>query len=95
VSLFGKTSCKEGRAYLRQTLGVASVSGQYGTDGQIQKTPIGLPPQPSGGRLKQRVIEKKKAEMMDYMDDVKGLLGMYVPPDPPKCNKPFRPAKFH
>ena len=30
---------------------------QYGPDGQIQKTPIGPPPQqPSGGRLKQRVI---------------------------------------
>jgi len=28
---------------------------QYGPDGQVQKTPIGPPPQqPSGGRLKQR-----------------------------------------
>src|SRR5271154_841707 len=37
---------------------------QNGPDGQVQKTPIGPPPeQPSGGRLKQRVIEKKKAEM--------------------------------
>src|SRR5580693_6755428 len=40
---------------------------QYGPDGQVQKTPIGPPPEPpSGGRLKQRVIEKKKAEMVDY-----------------------------
>lgn len=37
---------------------------QYGPDGQIQKTPIGPPPeQPSGGRVKQRIIAKKKAEM--------------------------------
>src|SRR5271157_4313715 len=49
---------------------------QYGPDGQVQKTPIGPPPQqPSGGRVKQRVIEKKKEEMQDYMEDVKGLLG--------------------
>lgn len=34
---------------------------QYGPDGQVQKTPIGPPPQPpSGGRVKQRVIERKK-----------------------------------
>jgi hypothetical protein len=36
---------------------------QYGPGGQVQKTPIGPPPeQPSGGRLKQRVIEKKKED---------------------------------
>jgi hypothetical protein len=57
-------------------------SCQYGPSGQVQKTPIGPPPQqPSGGRFKQRVIEKKKEEMKDYLGDVKGLLGMYVPPD--------------
>jgi hypothetical protein len=67
---------------------------QYGPDGQIQKTPIGPPPQqPSGGRLKQRVIEKKKAEMADYMDDVKGVLSMYVPPDPDKMQQAFQAGK--
>jgi hypothetical protein len=67
---------------------------QYGPDGQVQKTPIGPPPeQPSGGRLKKRVIEKKKAEMTDYMDDVKGLLGMYVPPDPQKMQQAFQAGK--
>ncbi len=36
-------------------------SCMYGPDGQVQKTPIGPPPQePSGGRLKERIIEKKK-----------------------------------
>src|SRR5271167_4405504 len=67
---------------------------QYGPDGQVQKTPIGPPPQqPSGGRLKQRVIEKKKAEMADYMDDVKGVLSMYVPPDPDKMQLAFQAGK--
>src|ERR1700723_844815 len=33
---------------------------QYGPDGQVQKTIIGPPPeQPSGGRMKRRVIAKK------------------------------------
>lgn len=60
-------------------------SCQYDSDGQVQKTPIGLPPeQPSGGRLKKKMIAKKTEEMQEYMGDVKGLLGMYVPPDPQK-----------
>jgi hypothetical protein len=67
---------------------------QYGPDGQVQKTPIGPPPeQPSGGRMKQRVIAKKKAEMQDYMEDVKGLLSMYVPPDPQKMQQAFHAGK--
>jgi hypothetical protein len=68
---------------------------QYGPDGQVQKTPIGAPPAaPSGGRLKQRVVEKKKAEMVDYMDDVKGVLSMYVPPDPNRMQAAFQAGKL-
>ncbi|MFY9802896.1 MAG: hypothetical protein WA211_01880 [Candidatus Acidiferrales bacterium] len=64
---------------------------QYGPDGQVQKTPIGAPPPaPSGGRMKQRVVEKKKAEMMDYMDDVKAVLAMYVPPDSDRMQLAFQ-----
>jgi hypothetical protein len=67
---------------------------QYGPDGQVQKTPIGPPPeQPSGGRVKQRVIAKKKAEMKDYMEDVKGVLSMYVPPDPQRMQQAFQAGK--
>jgi hypothetical protein len=66
-------------------------SCQYGPDGQVQKTPIGPPPeQPSGGRLKERIIEKKKAEMKDYMQDVKGVLAMYVPPDPQRMQQAYQ-----
>jgi len=68
---------------------------QYGPDGQVQKTPMGPPPeQPSGGRMKQRVIAKKKAEMQDYMEDVKSLLSMYVPPDPLKMQQAFQAGKI-
>lgn len=64
---------------------------QYGPDGQVQKTPIGSPPQqPSGGRVKQRIVEKKKAEMQDYMQDVKSVLAMYVPPDPQRMQQAYQ-----
>ena len=66
-------------------------SCQYGPDGTVQKTPMGPPPQqPSGGRLKERIIERKEAEMKEYMGEVKSLLGMYVPPDPQKMEQPNR-----
>ena len=67
----------------------------YGPDGQVQKTPIGHPPeQPSGGRMKQKVIAKKKAEMKDYMQDVKGVLSMYVPPNPQKMQAAYQAGKL-
>ena len=70
-------------------------SCQYGPDGQVHKTPIGPPPeQPSGGRLKKKMIAKKTEEMHDYMGDVKGLLGMYVPPDPQKMEQAKQAGKF-
>ena len=67
---------------------------RYGPDGQVQKTPIGPPPQqPSGGRMKQKIVAKKKAEMQDYMGDVKALLSLYVPPDPQKMQQAYQAGK--
>ncbi len=69
---------------------------QYGPDGQVVKTPIGQQPQPQqqsggrGGRMKERVVAKKTEEMKDYMGDVKGVLGMYVPPNPQKMQAAFQ-----
>ena len=66
----------------------------YGPDGRVQKSPIGPPPeQPSGGRLKQKIIAKKKTEMKDYMQDVKAVLSMYVPPDPQKMQTAYQAGK--
>jgi hypothetical protein len=68
---------------------------RYGPDGKVQKTAIGPPPeQPSGGRMKQKIIAKKKAEMKDYMQDVKAVLGMYVPPDPQKMQAAYQSGKL-
>ena len=68
---------------------------QYGPDGKVQKTPInqGQQQQPSGGRLKRRVVEKKTEEMQEYMGDVKSLLAMYVPPNPQKMQQAFQAGK--
>lgn len=67
---------------------------QYGPDGQVQKTPLTPPPPPpSGGRMKQRIVANKKAEMQDYMGDVKNLLALYVPPDPQKMQQAFQAGK--
>jgi hypothetical protein len=64
----------------------------YGADGKVQKLPIGLQPAPApapqasggrrGGRLKQRVVENKKEDMRDYMEQAAALIHQYVPPDP-------------
>jgi len=68
---------------------------QYGADGKVLKTPISPPPPPpSGGPLKRRIIEKKRAEMQAYMNDVKGLLSVYVPPNPQQMQLAYRAGKF-
>ena len=68
---------------------------QYAPDGTVLKTPIGPPPPPpSGGRLKQKIVANKKAEMQDYMGDVKGLLSLYVPPNPQKMELAYQAGHF-
>ncbi len=70
----------------------------YGPDGKVQKTPVSAPQQQqqqqqSGrrrGRIKEEVVQKKKDEMTDYMQQVKGLIGQYVPPDPNRMQQAFQ-----
>src|SRR5215467_8567614 len=64
---------------------------QYGPDGKVQKTPTSAPsPPPSGGKMKEKIIEKKKEEMQDYMGQVKTLLAKYTPPDPQKIEQSMK-----
>jgi hypothetical protein len=66
----------------------------YGPDGTIHKTLLSPPPEPpSGGRMKQKIVAKKKAEIKDYMGDVKALLSMYVPPDPQRMQAAYQAGK--
>ena len=63
-------------------------SCQYGPDGTVQKTPLSSPPaEPSGGPVMRRMIERKQAEMQQYMGEVKGVLNQYLPPDPQKMEQ--------
>jgi hypothetical protein len=56
---------------------------RLGPDGKPKKTSLDPPanPQPEGGKLKRRIVEKKKAEYKDYADQMKSLAQQYVPPD--------------
>ena len=78
---------------------------QYGPDGKVQKTPLtppgGAPPQQQqaaagggrGGRLKEKVVEKKTAEVKDEAAGVQKVIAMYVPPDPQKMQAAFEAKK--
>ncbi len=53
---------------------------RYGPDGKPQCAPLGPPPQQQRG-IRGRMVEKKTEEFQDTMQQVKGLIGLYVPPD--------------
>ena len=58
-----------------------------GADGTLQKLPIGdpQPPEEAGGRrgrLRERIVEKKKEEIQEYMENATALVKRYVPPNP-------------
>src|SRR5271169_3742396 len=55
---------------------------RLGPDGKPQKVSLDPPDtsEPSGGRLKRHVVEKKE-EYKDYADTMKALAQQYVPPD--------------
>ncbi len=73
----------------------------YGPDGKVQKVPIGGSPDASaasssGGRrgaLRQRIVEKKTTEMKDYMQQVQGVIALYLPPNPQKMEQAFQAKK--
>lgn len=71
----------------------------YGPDGKVHKTPIGDSSSTAssgnrgGGRIMQRIKEKKAAEMKDYMQQVGGIVKMYVPPAPERMQKAFQAHK--
>jgi len=63
-----------------------------GPDGKPQKTSLDPPAEaaaPSGGRLKQHVVAKKKEEYKDYADQMKALAQQYVPPDKDLLQKAY------
>jgi hypothetical protein len=64
---------------------------QYGADGKPACTPTGPPPQqPEARGIRGRVMEHKKEDMQEYMQQVKGVIGMYVPPQASLMEKAFQ-----
>jgi hypothetical protein len=58
---------------------------RLGPDGKPVKTSLDPPADaapPSGGRLKQHIVAKKKDEFTDYANSMKALAQQYVPPSP-------------
>jgi hypothetical protein len=65
---------------------------RLGPDLKPQKTSLDPPAEaaaPSGGRVKQRVVAKKKEEYKDYADQMKALAQQYVPPDKDLLQKAY------
>ncbi|MGB0125877.1 MAG: hypothetical protein WA400_16180 [Silvibacterium sp.] len=63
-----------------------------GPGGQQQKTEIDAAPaaQPSGGRLKRHVVEKKTEEFQDYGQQIAALAKQYTQPDPGRLQQAFQ-----
>jgi len=61
-------------------------------NGQVQKVPLGAPPQQQQDKrgLRGRIVEKKTDEMKDYMQQVQSLLSLYVPPNPQLMQQAFQ-----
>jgi hypothetical protein len=65
---------------------------RIGPDGQQQKTPLNpqAPPEPSGGRVKRRIVEKKTEEFQEYGQQIAALGKQYAPLDPQKLQQAYQ-----
>lgn len=60
----------------------------YGAEGELQKVPIGEAPKQGRKRgVRGRVVEKKKGELTDYMQQAIELVQLYVPPNPDRIRR--------
>ncbi len=61
----------------------------YGADGKIQKVVIEPPPEEEKKKrgIRGKIIEKKKAELTEYMKQAVELVKKYVPPEPEAIQK--------
>jgi hypothetical protein len=66
----------------------------YAPDGTVQKVPMGesLPQEQTGprGRVKEKIVQKKTAEMQQYLQQVKDVIALYVPPNPQRIQDAFQ-----
>jgi hypothetical protein len=52
------------------------------------------PQEGRGGRLRQRIVEKKKDEMKEYVERLVGLMGQYLPPNPDRIKAAMPSAQI-
>ena len=74
----------------------------YGADGKVQKVSLDQAPAPEqapsgrggrrGAKVKEKVVENKKDEMKEYMQQAAALIHSYVPPDPRRSRPPRTPG---
>ena len=65
---------------------------RIGPDGQQQKTELNpqAPAEPSGGRIKRRIVEKKTDEFQEYGQQIAALGKEYSQPDPQKLQQAYQ-----
>ena len=65
---------------------------RIGPDGQQQKTELNpqAPAEPSGGRIKRHIVEKKTEEFQDYGQQIAALGKQYSQPDPQALQQAYQ-----
>lgn len=74
-----------------------------GPDGKPKKTPLNpqaqsapeAAPSGRGGRLKQRIVEKKTEEYKEYGDQIRALIQQYVPPEKEAIEQARQKGNIH
>lgn len=80
-------------SYKGEVKSVQQARCEYGPDSKVVKSPMGAPEQSQSkprGPLRRHMVDKKTAEIAEYMDSVKILIGEYVPPQPPRLQLAFQ-----
>jgi hypothetical protein len=71
-----------------ETKNVTTTQVNYDVEGKLQKTPLSEPPAPDKKRgLRGKVAGSKTEDMKAYMEQVKALIGEYVPPSPERMQE--------
>ena len=80
ISLKGEEKVADAEARLLRRRWQAAEAAMDGTPARAAPPPEGRGGR--GGRVKAKVVENKKDEMKEYMEQAVGLVHQYVPPNP-------------
>ena len=80
-------------SYQGEVKSVQQMQCEYGPDGKVVKSPLATMPEDQSkphGPLRRHIVDKKTAEIADYMDSVKVLTAEYVPPQPTRLQLAYQ-----